>query len=83
MVSPPIPQNSGTDGDQDESNFQFIVLAKNARINTHERVVQVLAELENVEWDVVLLNETRAAKSKFILDGGHALFSNISDNRCA
>ena len=56
------------------------MLAKNARINTSERMVQALAELENVEWDVVLFSETRAAKDKVILDGGHALFSNISDN---
>ena len=44
------------------------MLAKNARINTNHKIVQVLAELENVEWDVVLFSETRAAKGNVILD---------------
>ena len=67
----------------EDPTFEIVVLAKNARINTNHKIVQVLAELENVEWDVVLFSETRAAKGNVILDGGHALYTNIGDNAFA
>ena len=61
----------------------MVVLTKNARINSNERLVQALAELENVEWDIVLFSETRAMTGRIILDGGHALFTSITDNAFA
>ena len=56
------------------------MLAKNARINTDDKIVQVLAELECHPWDVIFFSETRAATNKLILDGGHALYKNLTDN---
>ena len=65
---------------QSNPHSELVIFAKNARIHTSEKIIQVLAELENVVWDVVLFSETRASQGKVILDGGHALFTNISDN---
>ena len=65
---------------QSNPHSELIIFAKNARIHTSEKIIQVLAELENVVWDVVLFSETRASQGKVMLDGGHALFTNISDN---
>ena len=42
-----------------DDTFEIVALAKNACINTNHKIVQVVAELENVEWDVVLFSETR------------------------
>ena len=64
----------------EEDICEIIVLAKNARINTSDRIVQVLGELEGHPWDVILFSETRATKNKIILDGGHALYTNLTDN---
>ena len=58
-------------------------MAKNARINSNECIVEVLAELENVVWDIVLFSGTRAATSMVTLDGGHVLYKNITDNAYA
>ena len=41
---------------------------------------QLLGELKNIEWDVVLLSETRSPSGKYVLDGGHALFTALSEN---
>ena len=80
LFSKHIHTNNGTSGENDDNKFRFVVLSKNARINSNERIVQVLAELETVEWDVVLFSETRAAQSKVTLDGGHVLHTNITGN---
>ena len=80
---PNTHRNSGKSEANDEEQFHFTVLAKNACINSHDRLVHVLAELENEAWDVVLFSETRATTNMVILDGGHALYTSISDNACA
>lgn len=41
---------------------------------------ELLGDLENIEWDVTLLSETRIATGKYVLDGGHVLFTALSDN---
>lgn len=58
----------------------FIVYTKNARINNNSKLVQLLAELNTIEWDVVLFSETRACCGKRELDGGHMLYTCINDN---
>ena len=51
-----------------------MVYAKNVRslsMRTGAKIVQLLAELENIEWDVILLSEVRTPSQKSTLDGGH------------
>ena len=47
----------------------FVVITKNARIHTAEKLLQVLAELQNVRWDVILFSETRASSGTKVLEG--------------
>ena len=64
----------------EEDTCEMIVLAKNARINTSKKIIEVLAELEGHPWDTILFSETRAVTNKIILDGGHVLYTNFTDN---
>ena len=43
-------------------------------------MIQLLGELKSIEWDVILLSETRTPQGKYILDGGHVLFTALSEN---
>ena len=62
---------------------KFCVLAKNARTNMINKIVQVLAELEGHVWDIILFSETRVMTIKVIIDGGHVLYTNLTDNAYA
>ena len=42
--------------------------------------MQVLAELEDHPWDIILFSETRAISGTQVLVGGHVLYSNIDVN---
>ena len=44
------------------------------------KIPQLLGELQNLEWDVILLSETRTPAGKYILDGGHVLFTALCGN---
>ena len=50
-------------------------------MSTGDKLIQLLAELETIEWDVILLSETRTPTSKSMLDGGHMLYTSLRDNR--
>ena len=50
------------------------MFAKNARINSPQRIDILLAELSDVSWDIILFSETRMASATVILDGGHKLY---------
>ena len=80
---PEIFTNNGNSDVNVVQQVHFTILAKNARINSNDRLVHVLAELENEVWDVVLFSETHAKTNMVILDGGHALYTHISDNAAA
>ena len=56
------------------------VLAKNARINSPERLVQLQLELSLCRWDIICLSETRCQTQDVFLDGGHRLISSNSSN---
>ena len=59
---------------------------KNVRslcIHSTEKLQSVLGELSDVEWDVVLLSETRVPAQSLVLDGGHLLYTSIEDNSFA
>ena len=62
-------------------NFRFICflpsfwfVTKNARIHTDIFLAQLLAEVNEIQWDVVCLSETRAEDGNYTLDDGHRLF---------
>ena len=44
------------------------------------KLVQLLAELQNMEWDVILLSEVRTPTQKSTLDGGHVLYTSLQTN---
>ena len=66
-----------------EGMEDFIVFSKNARINSPECLVRLLAELKHIAWDVILFSETRAISSKQVLDDGHVLFTHLENNKSA
>ena len=41
---------------------------------------QLLAELENVTWDVILISESRTPSGTYYLDGGHILYTVLLDD---
>jgi exonuclease III len=47
---------------------------------TGDKLVQLLAELENIVWDVILLSEVRTPSQKSTLDGGHVLYTSLRNN---
>ena len=55
------------------------VLAKNARINSLERLVQLQLELSLVKWDIVCFSETRCRSQDIFIDDGHRLICSNSD----
>ena len=75
-IFPDVRQNSN-------DVFELVVLAKNARINSNDKIAQVLAELADHPWDVILFSETRAATNNVTLDGGHVPYTNLTDNAYA
>ena len=57
---------------------------KNVRslcIHSVEKLTELLSDLHDVEWDLVLLSETRAPSETYILDGGHVLYTALDDNK--
>ena len=58
------------------------MFAKNARINSLQRIDIWLEEFSDISWDIVLFSEIRAASATVILDGGHKLYTahgNVSE----
>ena len=49
------------------------IISKNARINSNERIISLLAELSFQRWSFVCFSETRTEKMDCILTGGHRL----------
>ena len=61
----------------------FVAYAKNVRslsLSGGTKITELLGGLENIEWDVVLLTETRSPSGKYVLDGGPVLFTDLSEN---
>ena len=55
----------------------FAKQKKNARLTSDQKIVQVLGELIDVEWDIVLFSETRANSQDCIVTGGHRLITHL------
>ena len=45
--------------DNDVAYTKFIVYIKNARIQNKDRIAELLLELRDVDWDIVMFSETR------------------------
>ena len=43
----------------------------------------MLAELETIDWDIILFSEAHAVTGKSTLNGGHVLYTSIDTNRHA
>ena len=56
----------------------FHVLAKNARINSLERLSILLTELSSLSWSVCCFAETRRLSGDIYTSGGHRLISSLS-----
>ena len=52
-------------------------------MRTKVQLIQLLAELSNITWDIILFSETRALSGKQTLDGGHVLYTHLCDNYSA
>ena len=64
-------------------NDALRIFAKNTFIQNDERLEILLGELKEIDWDIILLNETRAADDVRILDGGHKLYTSGDSTRFA
>ena len=51
-----------------------MVLTKNAKLSNDDRLMEILVELENESWDIVLFTETRRPSEYLQLDHDHILF---------
>ena len=68
----------------DEIIDMWRVFAQNARINTDERLVQLIREFSLVKWDIVCFSETRCRSQDIFIDDGHRLiYSNSDEARSA
>ncbi len=47
------------------------------------RIAELLGELSDVVWDVILFSETRTSQATQILEGGHVLYTMLGDNAAA
>ena len=75
--------NGDSDGQSTPlTDIEFYAYAKNIRsirLDSIEQMKQLLAELENVCWDVILISESRTPPGTYLLDGGHILYTVLAD----
>ena len=53
---------------------------RSARLDSSEKMTQLLAELEYVSWDIILISESRTLSGTYYLDGGHILYTVLLDD---
>ena len=56
------------------------VHGKNDRINSDERLIELLSEFSIISWDLVCFSETRLQARDDIIDGNHRLISSNDQN---
>ena len=64
----------------------FIVFTKNIRslaLQNGNKLNELLAELESIDWDVILLSEVRTPSQQLVVEGGHMLYTTLGDNNCS
>ena len=60
--------------------YDFWLYCKNARITSDVHIAQLLAEVAEIQWDIICFSETRAADGEYTLNGGHGLFCGRGDS---
>ena len=64
--------------------LRSLVFAKNERIYSDERLVQLVRELSFVKYDIICISETLCRRQDIFIDCGHRLIcSNIDEARSA
>lgn len=59
------------------------IYCKNARLHSNVKLLELVGEIQQCMWDVVLFSETRADIDKLTLDGGHLLYGSRKATTCA
>ena len=52
-----------------------LFFTKKSRIGSEEKIAEVLMELSEIEWDIILFTTARCDIGEYRLDGNHVLFS--------
>ena len=52
---------------------------RSTRLDSSEKMSQLLAEVEHISWDIVLISESRTPSGTYCLDGGHILYTVLLD----
>lgn len=55
------------------------VLCKNSRLQNPERLADVMAELSQIQWDIVCFSETRAPSETLCFEEGHVLHLSLHE----
>ena len=72
MIQPTLTtQNSNTGME----GTKFHIFAKNAHVHSQTKFAELLLELADIEWDIILFSETRYAGGNIVLGGGHHMFA--------
>ena len=72
MIQPTLTtQNSNTGME----GTKFHIFAKNAHVHSQTKFAELLLELADIEWDIILFSETRYAGGNIVLEGGHHMFA--------
>ena len=48
---------------------------RSTRLDSSEKMSQLLAEVEQISWEIVLISESRTPSGTYCLDGGHILYT--------
>ena len=56
------------------------IFTKNACISTDAKITVLLAELDELPWDIVLFSEVRARDAAVVLEPGHKLYIYSQNN---
>lgn len=66
------------------ANSHFSVFAKNARwLHTPDRLAELMGEIADVDWDIILFSETHRGGDQCKLQDGHVLFPSSQSTACA
>ena len=61
----------------------FHTFAKNARLNSDVKIAEVLGELHNCSWGIVMFSETRSFRETVTLTSGDKLYSSTQPTNAA
>ena len=80
MIQPTLTtQNSNTGME----GTKFHIFAKNAHVHSQTKFAELLLELADIEWDILLFSATRYAGGNIVLEGGHHMFASSEPTMAA